>query len=120
MMKKWPKESRFRELIQSVRGESTDLTEGRDEALLVLMDRAVKLIETPVQGTSQMLLIFSATIQCVQRAERLVLDALSLDRWITMREEAILVHLRLAFCEMINLLTNATDELRLVPIEIRH
>jgi hypothetical protein len=119
VMKTWPKESRFRQLIQWVQGESSDLTEGRDQALLDLMDRVIRLLDTPAQGDSQMLLIFSATMQCVKRAERLVLDALRLDNWITMQEEAILVHLRLACCEMIGLLSNASDELRLVPVEIR-
>jgi hypothetical protein len=119
VMKTWPKESRFRQLIHWVQGESSDLTEGRDQVLLDLMDRVIRLLDTPTQGDSQMLLIFSAATQCVQRAERLVLDALRLDHWITMQEEAILVHLRLACCEMIGLLSNASDELRLVPVEIR-
>jgi len=119
-MNTWPKESRLRYLIQWVQGETGDLTDGRDQTLLDLMDRVIKLLDTPVHGGPQMLLIFSATLQCIQRAERIVLDGLRLDHWITMREEAVLVHLRLACAEMIGLLNNASDDLRLVPIEIRH
>jgi hypothetical protein len=118
VMKTWPKESRFRQLVQWVKGESHDLTEGRDLALAELMDRANKLLDTPTHGTSQSLLIFSAALQCVQRAERIVLEAL--DNWITMREEAVLVHLRIACHEMIGLLINASDELRPAPVRIRH
>ncbi|MCJ7824057.1 MAG: hypothetical protein MUP44_04105, partial [Anaerolineales bacterium] len=87
--------------------------------LLDLMDRVIKLIDTPVNGISQMLLITSAARQCIQRAERVVLDALRLDRWVSMHEEAVLVHLRLACAEMLSLLVDASDELRLQPIEIR-
>lgn len=119
-MKTWPKESRFRQLVQWVKGESGDLSEGRDLALVELMDRASELLDTPTQGTTQSLLVISAALQCVQRAERLVLEALRLDHWISMREEAILVHLRIACHEMINLLINASDELRLAPVRVRH
>ena len=105
-MNTWPKESRLRYLIQWVQGETGDLTDGRDQTLLDLMDRVIKLLDTPVHGGPQMLLIFSATLQCIQRAERIVLDGLRLDHWITMREEAVLVHLRLACAEMIGLLNN--------------
>ena len=120
VMKTWPKESRFRQLVQWVKGESHDLTEGRDVALAELMDRANILLDTPTQGTSQSLLIISAALQCVQRAERLVLEALRLDHWISMSEEAVLVHLRIACHEMIGLLISASDELRLAPVPIRH
>jgi hypothetical protein len=119
-MKTWPKESRFRQLVQWVKGESRDLTEGRDLALAELMDRANNLLDTPTHGTSQSLLIYSAALQCVKRAERLVLEALRLDNWISMREEALLVHLRMACHEMIGLLMSASDELRLAPVKIRH
>ena len=119
-MKTWPKESRFRQLAQWVKGESRDLTEGRDLALVELMDRANELLDTPTQGSTQSLLIISAALQCIQRAERLVLEALRLDHWITMREEAILVHLRIACHEMIGLLINASDDLRLAPVRVRH
>jgi hypothetical protein len=84
------------------------------------MDRANKLLDTPTQGTTQSLLVFSAALQCVQRAERLVLEGLRLDKWISMREEAVLVHLRIACHEMIGLLINASDDLRLIPLKIRH
>lgn len=119
-MKTWPKESRLRQLIYWVKGESRDLTEGRDLALVTLMDRANKLLDTPTHGTTQALLVFSAALQCVQRAERLVLEGMRLDHWISMREEAVLVHLRIACHEMIGLLINASDELRVAPVKIRH
>lgn len=119
-MKTWPKESRLRHLVDWVKSESGDLTEGRDQMLLDLMDRVLKLLDSPANGNTQMLLIFSATLQCIKRAERIVLEALRLDHWITMREEAVLVHLRLACAEMIGLLMNASDDLRLVPVKIRY
>ena len=118
-MKTWAKESHLRNLVQRVRGDSSGLTEGRDKTLLELMDRVLNLLDTPVDGNNQLILIFSATLQCVQRAERVVLDAMRLDHWVTMQEEAVLVHLRLAFAEMIGLLTSASEELRLVPVPIR-
>lgn len=120
VMKTWPKESRLRHLIYWVKGESRDLTEGRDLALVTLMDRANKLLDTPTHGTTQALLVFSAALQCVRRAERLVLEGMRLDHWISMREEAVLVHLRIACHEMIGLLINASDELRVAPVKIRH
>ena len=121
VMKTWPKESRFRHLVQWVKGESIDLTEGRGHALVELMDRATSLLDTPTRGTTQALLILSAALQCVQRAESLVLEGLRLDdHWISMREEAILVHLRIACHEMIGLLINASDELRFAPVQLRH
>ena len=118
-MNTWPKEARFRHLIERVKGESVDLTEGRDEALCNLMDRTITLIETPAVNNTQLLLVFSAALQCIQRAEKLVLEALRLDHWISMREEAVLVHLRIACHEMIGLLSNASDDLRLVPVKVR-
>jgi hypothetical protein len=119
-MNTWPKETRLRHLIEWVKGESTDLTEGRDQALCDLMDRVITLLETPASNKNQLLLVFSAALQCMQRAEKLVLEALRLDHWISMREEAVLVHLRIACHEMIGLLSNASDDLRLVPVEVRH
>ena len=118
-MKKWSEESHLRLLVQRVQGESNHLTEGRDQVLLDLMDRVVNLLDSPAEGRTQMLLVFSAVLQCVQRAERYVLEAMRLDHWITLREEALLVHLRLACAEMIGVLTNASDNLRLVPVRVR-
>ena len=120
VMKTWPKESRFRQLVHWVQGESRDLTEGRNLAVSELMDRVNHLLDTPTTGTTQSLLIFSAALQCVRRAERLILEGLTLDHWISMREEAVLVHLRIACHEMIGLLINASDELRLAPVSIHH
>lgn len=120
VMKTWPKESRFRDLVHWVKGESRDLTEGRGPALSELMDRASSLLDTPTQGRNQALLVISAALQCIQRAEGLVLEALRLDHWISMKEEAVLVHLRIACHEMIGLLINASDEMRPVSVKIHH
>jgi hypothetical protein len=119
-MKTWPKEPRLRQLTQWVKGESGDLTEGLDRALVELMDRVSELLDTPTQGKTQSLLIFSAALQCIQRAESLVLEAMRLDHWISMREEAVLVHLRIACHEMIGLLINASDDLRFAEVRVRH
>ena len=118
-MDTWSKESNLRQLVVWVKGESGNLSEGRDKVIHDLMDRVANLLDSPAEGNTQMILVFSAILQCVKRAERLVLDAMSLDHWITLREEALLVHLRLACAEMINLLTNASDDLRFVPVRVR-
>ncbi len=42
-----------------------------------------------------------------------------MDHWISLREEGILVHLRLACAEMIGLLANASENLRIVSVRVR-
>ena len=118
-MNAWPKEKEIRTLIERARLESSDLSVEEEPEVLTLFDRLSKLLDTPISETQQLMLMISAGLLVMQRAERLVLQAMRLDRWISHSEEAVLVHLRLICAEIIGILTNSSEELRLAPVPIR-
>jgi hypothetical protein len=118
-MTAWPKEKELRKLIERALSE-TDLLAGDEVHEMVgPFDRLSQLLDTPVNGRQQLLLMLSAGVMAMKRAESLVHEAMSLDRWISHSEEAVLVHLRLICAEIIGILTYSSDDLRLVPVPVR-
>lgn len=118
-MNGWPREKEIRNLIDRARRESNDLTVEEEPEMLFSFDRLNQLLDTPVSGTQQLLLMISAGRLAMQRAEKLVLQAMRLDRWISRSEEAVLVHLRLICAEIIGILTTSSEDLRLSPVPVR-
>jgi hypothetical protein len=112
-MNEWPKEKQIRTLIERAKHETLDLTVAEAHEMLGSFERLIQLLNTPAQGTQQLSLMLSAGIQLMRRTERLMLQAMRLDRWVTRSEEAALVHLRLICAEIIGIMTNASDDLRL-------
>lgn len=118
-MNEWPKEEELRKLIERALSETQQLTSDGELEMIGSFDRLSELLDTPVNGRQQLQLMLSAGVMAMKRAEKIVLDAMRLDRWISLSEEAILVHLRLICAEIIGILTYSSDDLRLVPIPIR-
>jgi len=118
-MGEWPRERQIRTLIARAREESHDLTVAEEPEMVTAFDRLVELLDTPVNGKQQLLLLLSAGQIAMQRAERLVLQAMRLDRWISQNEEAVLVRLRLICAEIMSLLTDGSEDLRLAPVPVR-
>jgi hypothetical protein len=114
-----PKEDRIRSLIGKAKSHSVDLKDGREKTVVEGLNKVHSILETNVEGRNQNLLLLSAALQHMRKVERFVLDAMRLDRWVTLNEEAILVRIRLICSEVITLLLTGTEELRLVPIPIR-
>jgi hypothetical protein len=118
-MNTWPKEKEIRKLIERARHESNELTVAEEPEMSGSFDRLNQLLDTPVNGSQQLLLMLSAGLLAMQRAERLVLEAMRLDRWVSLSEEAVLVHLRLICAEIIGILMNGSEDLRLAPVPVR-
>jgi hypothetical protein len=112
------KETRIRFLIGKAKSQSVDLKDGQD-TVTERLDKVHTILDTSVEGRNQNMLLLSAAILHMRKVERFVLDAMRLDRWVTLNEEAILVRIRLICAEVIALLVSGTEELRLVPIPIR-
>lgn len=103
-------------MIDKVAEESGDLSEPRVSQVRDALSRVRILLETPAQKTSQAQLLLSAAIRMMRDIERLMIESMLGDEWIAHREEAVVVHIRLACAELIALLTAASDELRLVSV----
>jgi len=115
-MGEWPKEGQIRTLIARAKAESHELTVAEEPEMVTAFDRLVQLLDTPVSGKPQLLLLLSAGQLAMQRAELLVLQAMRLDRWISHNEEAVLVRLRLICAEIMGLLNVGSEDLRLAPV----
>jgi ParB-like chromosome segregation protein Spo0J len=118
-MNNWPREAEIRMLIERAMLETHDLTVEEEPEMIGSFDRLGQLLDTPANGPQQLLLLLSAGLLAMQRAERLVLQALRLDRWVSLSEEAVLVHLRLICAEIIGILMIGSDDLRLAPVPVR-
>jgi hypothetical protein len=114
------KENKIRTLIGSAISQSADLTEGRDEQVIASFERVNALLDVSINERNQIVMLLSAAVQQMRKVERLVLDGMRMDKWITRREEALLVHLRLICAQLIGLLTSELDENRLAPATVRH
>lgn len=112
-------ETKIRSLLKKVMDQSVDLTDGRDEQVVGSIERVQTLLDSHAEERNQILLLLSAALQHMRRVERLALEGMRMDHWITLKEEAVLVHIRLICAEVIALLGNASDEMRLAPIPIR-
>ncbi|NIS80083.1 MAG: hypothetical protein GTO14_07715 [Anaerolineales bacterium] len=97
-----------------------NLTEGRDEQVVGLLMKVRRILDTPVEELNQILLLLSAATQHMKRVERIVLDGMRLDRWISLNEEAVLVRIRLICAEVIALLVSESEELRPAPVRVRY
>lgn len=118
-MNKLPKENKIHTLVGTALLQSKDLTEGRDQQVGESLGRVQKLLTTPTKERNQILLILSAAITHMRVVERLVIEGMRLDKWVSLYEEGILVRIRLICAEVIGLLTDATEELKLASVKVR-
>lgn len=113
------KENKIRNLVDSAFDHSLKLKDGREEQVVNGLDRVQVLLNTPAKGRNQLLLVISAALQHMRRVEKFVLDGMKMDKWISRREEAVLVRLRVICASVIYLLLSAGDDLRMVPVPVR-
>lgn len=95
-----------------VRAETDVLTEGRKENVNQIIDRLEDLTREGYKASSAMQLRCAAALRQARSLERLILDGMRLDRWITWQEEAVLVHLRIFCAEIMGILMDTLDESR--------
>ncbi|NIS82288.1 MAG: hypothetical protein GTO14_19250 [Anaerolineales bacterium] len=115
-MKNLPEEKRIIDLIEEARSNSSGLDPSREEHIRTCLDRVQSLLSTPAKMRNHVMLLLSAALLQIKKTERLSIEAMLGGERITQNEMAALVRIRLICAEVINILSDATEERRLVPV----
>ena len=80
-MNTWPEESKIRNLLGKAMSEAEDLDKLQDNEMTESFDKIQNLMDTPIQGRNEQVLLLSAVILHTRKVERWVLEAMRMDRW---------------------------------------